>query len=96
MILYNISIIIEDSSHDDLFLWMKSHLKTLSIETSLLKMLDSPHEGTTYCIQIRASDHSTLEEYQAAILPALSEYIASTHHEKAFLFDSKMEYLSLD
>ncbi|TDS16189.1 DUF4286 family protein [Sphingobacterium paludis] len=96
MILYNISIIIDDSSHDDLFPWIKSHLKTLTVETNLLKMLDSPHEGTTYCIQVRAADPSAIEAYQAEILPALSEYIAAKHQEKAFLFDSKMEYLPLD
>lgn len=96
MILYNISIIVEDSSHDDVLAWIKKQLPQLSADIRLLKMLDSPHEGTTYCLQITAEDEQAITSFQEALLPDLQQYIATKHTEKAFIFDSKMQYLSLD
>lgn len=96
MILYNVSIIVEDSSHDDLFAWLNKQLKTNSFGAKFLKMLDSPHEGTTYCIQVNVEDQTTLQAFQDELLPLLQHYIASHHAEKAFIFDSKMQYLSID
>ena len=95
MILYNISLIVEDSSHDELFTWIKKHLQNISHDVKFLKMLDSPHEGTTYCIQFAAENQEALGAFQDDVLTDLQYYIAKNHTEKAFIFDSKMEYLSL-
>src|SRR5690606_25406526 len=96
MILYNISIIIEDSSHDQVVNWLKSYLRTSSYETTFLKMLDSPHEGTTYCVQLLATDDTAILKFQEDVVAELQTYLATHHTEKAFIFDSKMQYLSLE
>jgi len=96
MILYNISIIIEDGAHHDLFSWLKNMLREISYETKFLKMLDSPHEGSTYCIQMTAADEETIQNFQTDVLQTIQAYIGNNHNEKAFIFDSKMQYLDLD
>lgn len=71
-------------------------LREVRYETKFLKMLDSPHEGTTYCIQVTAADEETIQGFQADVLHTIQAYIGTNHHEKAFIFDSKMQYLDLD
>lgn len=95
MILYNISVIIEDSAHQDLFNWLKNTLREIDFEAKFLKMLDSPHEGSTYCIQVTAIDESTIQRFQEDVVQKIQAYIGSNHAEKAFIFDSKMQYLDL-
>lgn len=94
MILYNISIIVEDSSHDQVVNWLKSYLRKSSYETKFLKMLDSPHEGNTYCVQLEAADNAAIVKFQEDVVIELQNYLMTHHAEKAFIFDSKMEYLS--
>lgn len=96
MILYNISVIVEDSSHGQVLDWLKSHLRKSTYETTFLKMLESPHEGSTYCIQLVAADDTAILKFQQDILVELQTYLTTHHAEKAFIFDSKMEYLRLD
>ena len=96
MILYNISVIVEDSSHHKVIQWLKSHLRASNYETTLLKMLDSPHEGNTYCVQFLATDHAAIVKFQEDVVAELQTYLATNHTEKAFIFDSKMQYLSLE
>jgi len=95
MILYNISIIVDDSSHDAVLGWLKAHLRKSTYETKFLKMLDSPHEGSTYCIQVIMADDSAILKFQEDVLMELQTYLTTSHAEKAFIFDSKMQYLSL-
>ena len=95
MILYNISIIVEDSSHEQVFSWVKSQLREIAYDTTLLKMLDSPHEGTTYCVQLQAADETAIVRFQEDVVGKLQSYLTTQHAEKAFIFESKMEYLSI-
>ncbi len=96
MILYNISIIVEDSSQEQVVNWLKSYLRTSSFETKFLKMLDSPHEGNTYCVQFLATDDITIVKFQEDVVAELQAYLIAHHSEKAFIFESKMQYLSLE
>lgn len=94
MYLYNISIIIEESQHQVVLDWLKSTwLPQLANETKFLKMINSPHEGHTYCIQLMNSSESEISKFQENELVLLQEYLAINHHEKAFIFDSIMQYL---
>lgn len=96
MILYNVSLIIEDSDHDMLLDWLKSTLRQNRFEAKFLKMLDSPHDGSTYCIQIVAQNEDMINSFQLEVLQQLQEQIAIRHKDKAFIFDSRMQYLALD
>ncbi|WP_437921813.1 DUF4286 family protein [Sphingobacterium sp. LRF_L2] len=95
MILYNISIIVEDSSHDPLLVWLQHKLRTSSYDVKFLKMLDSPHEGTTYCLQLTVQEEDSILSFQEDVLADIQNHIALNHSEKAFIFDSKMKYISL-
>lgn len=96
MIFYNISIIIEDSRHQQVIDWVKGYLRGTRYETKLLKMLDSPHDGSTYCVHYTAANEQELARFQQEVVSALQAYIGQQHAEKAFLFDSKMQYLTID
>lgn len=94
MYLYNISIIIEESQHQVVLNWLKNEwLPQLTNETKFLKMINSPHEGHTYCIQFTGSSQDEISSFQENKLIILQEYLAVNHHEKAFIFDSIMQYL---
>lgn len=94
MYLYNISIIVENDHHEALINWVKNNwLPVLPSEAKFLKMLDTPHEGHTYCVQIIVPYATDIQEFQVGNLTSLQEYIGSNHAEKAFIFDSTMKYI---
>lgn len=95
MILYNVSIIVEENNHLSVLEWLKSHLRASSHETVLLKMLDSPHEGHTYCVQYQAADRDLITKFQEEVVTELQHYLTNNHAEKAFIFESQMQHLSL-
>jgi len=95
MFLYNISIIIEDRSHDAVYAWLLDELRSDPSRAKFLKMLDSPHGGTTYCVQLVAEDERDLAGFQKGFLQRLQDYIAREHTDRAFVFDSKMAYVDL-
>lgn len=95
MYLYNVSIIIEDSIHQEIVEWTQDLVNEYSEDKiSLLKMLHSPHEGQTYCLQVVVSSEEEIERIKEQIIQKLQNYIAEHHMEKAFLFDSIMQYIS--
>lgn len=78
MILYSITINVDDSIHDEWVEWIqKEHIPEV-METGCFGTAEmfrivspEPEDGTTYCIQYMASDISDYERYQiehAAIL----------------------------
>lgn len=95
MLLYNVSVMIDDSRHDTVIGWIKLQLQECPYKISFLKMLDSPHDGSTYCIQLLADEDAIILQFQKDVVAVIQEYINSHHAEKAFIFDSKMRYLSL-
>lgn len=95
MTLYNVSIIIDDTSHDDMLAWIKNELQLTSYEVKFLKMLDSPHEGSTYCIQLITADPIMIAGFQSDFMIKMQTYIGQKHADKAFIFDSKMEYVTI-
>lgn len=94
MYLYNLSIIVDNDRHETLMQWVKENwLSTLPSNAKFLKMLDSPHEGQTYCVQIVFDAAADIPAFQQENLSAIQRHISENHLEKAFLFDSVMKYL---
>ncbi|MFD2600089.1 DUF4286 family protein [Sphingobacterium corticis] len=96
MYLYNISIIVEDSANAEALNWIKtSFLPSLASEYTpkLLAMLDSPHEGHTYSLQLIFNDRNSVEKFKDQHLTQLQSYLGSNHPERAFIFDSLMQYM---
>lgn len=86
---------LEDSIHDQALTWLKATLEENASENPsvLLKMVDSPHEGQTYCIQWRLKDANSLAELRDQFAPFLHTEIQIQFPQKAFIFDSTMQYL---
>ncbi|WP_149915549.1 DUF4286 family protein [Sphingobacterium cavernae] len=94
MYLYNISIIVDNDRHEILIQWVKDNwLNTLPAQAKFLKLLDSPHEGHTYCVQLVFENPSEIPTFQQEKLVILQSHITTNHLEKAFLFDSTMKYI---
>jgi len=68
-------------------------LNTLPAQAKFLKLLDSPHEGHTYCVQLVFENPSEIPTFQQEKLVILQSHIATNYLEKAFLFDSTMKYI---
>lgn len=94
MYLYNVSIIVEDSANDLVLNWLQQNfIPSLDNPVHFLQMVDSPHEGTTYCLQINVDDRDYIEKFKTEHLQRLQQYLGENHLEKAFIFDSIMKYL---
>ncbi len=94
MYLYNISVIVEEQAHHNFLQWLKSEwLSRVEDEVKLLKMLDVPHEGYTYCVQLVVNNEHDIEVFKNMHLVTLQQYIGDHYAEKVFLFDSIMQYL---
>ncbi|NGM62918.1 DUF4286 family protein [Sphingobacterium sp. SGG-5] len=95
MYLYNISILVESPVHDTFLHWLQSEwLPSIRHDVKFLKMLDTPHEGHTYCVQLVVNSENDIRIFRDDHLVALQQYIGTHYGEKVFLFDSTMEYLS--
>ncbi|RYG07973.1 MAG: DUF4286 family protein, partial [Chitinophagaceae bacterium] len=77
MLLYNVTLIIEDSAVEEWLNWMQEkHIPDVLatgkfVSNRLLKVLDSPNEGVTYCAQYVAESLADYEDYQLNFAPAL-------------------------
>ncbi len=99
MILYNVTIIIEESIHEPWLNWMQhTHIGQV-METGcfasnrLLKVLDSPNEGITYCIQYIADTLEKYNEYKQNYAAQLQADFPAEFANKFVSFRTLMEFL---
>lgn len=59
----------------------------------ILKMLDSHHEGSTYCLQLQTHGRKTIVDFQEKELQNIQVEIEKTHPGKVMYFASTMQYL---
>jgi hypothetical protein len=100
MLLYNVTFIIEDSAADAWLQWMQeTHVPEvlatgLFVSNRLLKVIDSPNEGVTYCSQYVAQTMEDYDNYQARFAPALQEDLNTRFKDKFVAFRTLMEYIA--
>jgi hypothetical protein len=100
MLLYNVTFIIEDSAADAWLQWMQeTHVPEvlatgLFVSNRLLKVIDSPNEGITYCSQYVAQTMEDYDNYQARFAPALQEDLNIRFKDKFVAFRTLMEYIA--
>ncbi len=102
MIIYNVTINIEDDVHDTWLKWMlDTHIPEvmqtgLFITYSMAKLLSrQPDEtGTTYVIQYEAKNMADYELYQANFAPALQAKTKALFEGKFVAFRSLMEKIA--
>lgn len=97
MYLYNVSIIVENDIRDAI----KAHLHAELLGEqqpdgpfALLELLDSPHEGTTFCLQLRCRDRADIAVFQTRGLATLQARLNQAYPGKVVFFDSMMKYLN--
>lgn len=99
MLLYNVTVIVEDSAADEWLQWMRDiHIPEVMetgkfVSNRLLKVLDSPNEGQTFCAQYVAENLTDYESYQKDHAPALQEKLRVKFENRFVAFRTLMQYV---
>jgi len=99
MLLYNVTLIIEDSAAEEWLQWMNEiHIPEVMatgkfVSNRLLKVLDSPNEGMTYCAQYVAETMEDYQDYQANFAPALQADLQAKFENRFVAFRTLMEFI---
>lgn len=99
MLLYNITLILDESVADKWLVWMQNiHVPAiigteLFVSYRLLKVLDSPNEGVTYCVQFVAETDADYQKYKTAFEPRLKAEMNTKFANKIVSFATLMEFL---
>ncbi|MCY1531658.1 hypothetical protein D9M68_668910 [compost metagenome] len=97
MLIYNVTIILEEDIADEWLTWMKDiHIPEVMAthkftSSRLLKVVDSPNEGITYCAQYMAASLADYEAYQTDFAPALQAKTLARFENKFVAFRSLMQ-----
>lgn len=100
MLLYNVTIIIEDAAADEWLQWMQEiHIPEVMatgkfVSNRLLKVLDSPNEGVTYCVQYVAENLNDYNDYQQIYAPALQADLQNKFENRLVAFRTLMEFIA--
>jgi len=99
MLLYNVTLIIEDAVADAWLIWMnEEHIPQVMatgkfVSNRLLKVIDSPNEGVTFCAQYVAENMGEYLDYQENFAPDLQNELNEKFKEKFVAFRTLMEYV---
>lgn len=99
MILYNVTLIIDESIHEPWLKWMQEeHIGTVMdtgcfVSHRMLKVLDSPNEGITYCIQYIADSLEKYTEYKNRHASSLQADFPEEFADKFVSFRTIMEFV---
>jgi hypothetical protein len=99
MLLYNVTLIIEDAVADTWLEWMQEvHIPEvlatgMFVSSRLLKVIDSPNEGVTYCAQYVAENLENYNRYQDEFAPVLQADLNEKFANQFVAFRTLMEYV---
>ncbi len=99
MIIYNVTVNIENDVHQEWLKWMKEvHIPDVMntgcfIENKICKVLVNEEQGTTYSVQYTCTDMDTLKKYQANHAPRLQKEHTDKYGTKALAFRTLLEVL---
>ncbi|MEZ4951986.1 MAG: DUF4286 family protein [Saprospiraceae bacterium] len=99
MILYNVTVKIENNIQEEWMDWMKTiHIPDVMatncfIENKMMRLLDPPadEQGTTYAIQYFCKNIETLQRYWKEHAPALQADHAQRYKDRFVAFRTIME-----
>lgn len=100
MLLYNITFIVEEASAQEWLDWMQGvHIpKVLAtgnfVSNRLLRVVDSPNEGITFCSQFVSENESDYRTYREAQESFLEEELNTRFKNRFVSFRSLMEYIA--
>ena len=97
MIVYNVTVKIDHSVHDEWFEWMKAkHIPAVLatgyfVDNKMLKVLIDEEDGVTYSIQYRCNEMKDLHAYTVKEAPALQKEHAEKYKDKFVAFRTLLE-----
>lgn len=98
-IIYNVTVNIDHSIHDEWLIWIKEHIPQVLAtgkftEAKLTKVLvEDPMEGATYSIQYRAHNREALEAYYSEDAESLRQEGLQRFSDKMLAFRTELEVL---
>ncbi len=98
-IIYNVTINIDDSVHDEWLIWIKEHIPQVLatgkfIEAKLTKVLvEEEMGGTTYSIQYKAHNRQALDAYYKEDAPKLRQDGMKRFADKMLAFRTELEVI---
>ena len=99
MIIYNVTINIDESAHNDWLIWIKEHIpKVLATgkftEAKLTKVLvEEDMGGQTYSIQYRAHNREALDAYYKEDANTLQQEGLKRFADKMLVFRTELEVI---
>jgi len=103
MLIYNVTINIEDDAHDEWLIWMKEHhipemLQTGKfLEATMCQVLvQEDMGGTTYSVQYKVKDRGTLEMYYKEDAPTLRDDAMKHFGNKFVAFRTELEVIAVE
>ena len=95
MFLYNITVVVEDDIQAAVRAKIEEQIKSYpSPHIRLLELVNSPHEGTTYCIHLSAANQADIQQFQELYLTYLQQLASQEYAGKLLFFDSTLKYLA--
>jgi len=101
MIIYNVTINVDNSIHEQWLSWaQEKHIKDVLatnkfIKAKFIKVLaEEPTDGTTYCVQYFAENKRDLENYYTEDAHLLREEGLRLFGDKMLVFRTELEVLS--
>lgn len=97
MIIYNVTVNIENDVREEWLQWMKAkHVPDVMatgyfLENKICKVLVDEEQGTTYSIQYTCASMDDLKEYQAKHAPRLQKEVADKYANKFVAFRTLLE-----
>ena len=99
MLIYNVTLNVDESVHDEWILWIKNHIpKVLATGhftgAKLIKVLvEEEMGGVTYTVQYHAKSRAHLEEYYEKHAPLLKQEGFKLFADKVVSFRTELEVL---
>ena len=99
MILFNITIILDNEIHNEWLHWMKTRqipdiMNTgCFVSNRLLHVLDSPNEGGSYCVQYISDSLEKLNEFKQKHDHSIQAKLPEQFNNKLVLFSTVMEFI---
>jgi hypothetical protein len=99
MYIYNVTVNIDDSVHDEWIKWMKEHhvpdvMKTgCFVESRIVKVLHVNDTGETYSFQYTFNDMKDIERYQEEFAPGLQADVKQKYGDKFTAFRTLLEII---
>ena len=99
MLLFNVTVIVEEASATEWLNWMKdTHIPQLMetesfVSYRLLKIVDSPNEGVSYCVQFVAENQEKHQNYLDLHEQQFIGDMYAKYPNKLVTFSTLMDYL---